>query len=91
LHAAWPGTAGRCFSSTWTPQAHSTIRVGIEPGSYLVAMQDVLVNRKDIREIILKTPIEGKFFFLVSNRSLRGQRKIRARYLSSNFRGIKSA
>jgi chromosome partitioning protein len=40
------------------PQAHSTIGLGIEPGSYQLAMHDVFVNRKDIKEIILKTPIE---------------------------------
>ena len=41
------------------PQAHSTIGLGIEPESYRLAMHDVLVNKKDIKEIILKTPIEN--------------------------------
>lgn len=41
------------------PQAHSTIGLGIEPGSYQLAMHDVLVNRRDINEIILKTPIDN--------------------------------
>ena len=43
------------------PQAHSTIGVGVEPGSYQLAMHDVLVNRRNINEIILKTPTENLF------------------------------
>jgi len=41
------------------PQAHSTIGLGIEPGTYQYAIHDVLVNKKDIREAILKPQIEG--------------------------------
>ena len=41
------------------PQAHSTIGLGIEPGTYQYAIQDVLVNKKDIREVTLDTQIEG--------------------------------
>lgn len=39
------------------PQAHSTIGLGVEPGSYQLAINDVLVNRKPIQEIILATRI----------------------------------
>lgn len=39
------------------PQAHSTIGLGIEPGSYQLAMHDVLLNQRDIREIILPTQV----------------------------------
>ena len=35
------------------PQAHSTIGLGIEPGSYRVAMHDVLLKKADIREVVL--------------------------------------
>lgn len=41
------------------PQAHSTIGLGIEPGSYQLAMHDVLLNQRDIREIILPTQVPG--------------------------------
>ena len=37
------------------PQAHSTIGLGIAPGSYGLAVHDVLVNRRDIRDAILET------------------------------------
>ena len=37
------------------PQAHSTIGIGIEPGSYQKAMHDVLVNKQNIRKLILDT------------------------------------
>jgi chromosome partitioning protein len=43
------------------PQAHSTIGLGIDPGSYQLAMHDVLVNRKPIKEIILSTDITNLY------------------------------
>jgi chromosome partitioning protein len=39
------------------PQAHSTIGLGIEPSTYSLAIHDVLVNKQDIREVILKTQV----------------------------------
>jgi len=41
------------------PQAHSTIGLGIEPGSYKLAIHDVLVNKRKIGETILKTQIQN--------------------------------
>lgn len=43
------------------PQAHSTIGLGIEPGSYQLAMHNVLLDQRDIREIILTTPVANLF------------------------------
>ena len=43
------------------PQAHSTIGVGIELGSYSFAIHDVFAKRKNIRDITLKTKIENLF------------------------------
>lgn len=43
------------------PQAHSTIGVGIELGSYSFAVHDVFAKQKDIRDIILETKIENLF------------------------------
>ncbi|MBM3209311.1 ParA family protein [Candidatus Shapirobacteria bacterium] len=43
------------------PQAHSTIGLGIEPGTYPVALNDVLVNKKKMAEVILKTKQENLF------------------------------
>ena len=40
------------------PQAHSTIGLGFEPRSYEYAIHDVLVNKKDIKDVILKTKID---------------------------------
>jgi len=37
------------------PQAHSTIGLGVEPGSFQYAVHDVLVKKRDIRDVILKT------------------------------------
>ncbi len=37
------------------PQAHATIGMGIEPGTYQHAIHDVLINKKDIREIVVST------------------------------------
>ncbi len=37
------------------PQAHSTIGVGIEPESYELTMNDVLVKKTNIKKVILKT------------------------------------
>ena len=41
------------------PQAHSTIGLGIEPGSYDQAIHDVLVNKWDIRDVTMETSIEN--------------------------------
>lgn len=41
------------------PQAHSTIGLGIEPGTYQYAIHDVLVNKRDICDAVLATEIEG--------------------------------
>ena len=41
------------------PQAHSTIGLGIEPETYQYAVHDVMLNKSDIREVILKTPINN--------------------------------
>jgi chromosome partitioning protein len=41
------------------PQAHSTIGLGIEPGSYEHAIHDVLVNKTNIRDVILETKIKN--------------------------------
>lgn len=41
------------------PQAHSTIGLGIEPGSFRLAINETLLNKKDIREAILNTEIEN--------------------------------
>ena len=41
------------------PQAHSTIGLGIEPETYRYAIHDVLMNKKDIREAVLGTQVEG--------------------------------
>jgi chromosome partitioning protein len=41
------------------PQAHTTIGVGIEPESFEFAIHDVLLQRKKIKDIILKTSIKN--------------------------------
>jgi chromosome partitioning protein len=43
------------------PQAHSTIGLGIEPGSYHLAMHNVLLEQRDIREVILPTAVANLF------------------------------
>ncbi len=43
------------------PQAHATIGLGVEPGSYELAIHDVLVNKRDIGEVVLGTRFEGLF------------------------------
>lgn len=43
------------------PQAHSTIGLGIDPGSYQRAMHDVLMRKMKIGEIIVKTNIPNLF------------------------------
>ena len=43
------------------PQAHSTIGLGVEPGSYDQAVHDALVNRRNIREIVLDTSVPNLF------------------------------
>lgn len=41
------------------PQAHSTVGLGIEPGTYQYAIHDVMVNKKDIGEATLGTQVRG--------------------------------
>lgn len=41
------------------PQAHSTIGLGIEPESYQFAIHDVLLKKKKLAEIILKTKVDN--------------------------------
>lgn len=41
------------------PQAHATIGLGVEPGSYRVGIHDVLLNRLPVREAAIKTSVEG--------------------------------
>jgi chromosome partitioning protein len=41
------------------PQAHSSIGLGFEPDTYQYAIHDVLVNKLDIEQSILKTEIEN--------------------------------
>lgn len=41
------------------PQAHSTIGLGIEPETYHYAVHDVMLNKSDIREVLLKTSINN--------------------------------
>lgn len=36
------------------PQAHATIGLGIEPGTYRSAIHDVLINKQSLEEIILR-------------------------------------
>jgi chromosome partitioning protein len=40
------------------PQANSTIGLEIEPGSFQYAIHDVLINKRDIQDVILKTDFE---------------------------------
>lgn len=48
------------------PQAHSTIGLGIEHESYQFAVHDVLLKKKNIKDVILKTKIDN--LFLVPSR-----------------------
>ncbi len=43
------------------PQAHSTIGLGVEPESYQSAIHDVLLKKKNIRDIALKTSQDNLF------------------------------
>jgi chromosome partitioning protein len=43
------------------PQAHSTIGLGIEPGSYDYDIHNVLVHKKKVRDVIMPTGIDGLF------------------------------
>ena len=43
------------------PQAHSTIGLGIELGSYHSAIHDVLLKKKSIEDIVIKTKIDNLF------------------------------
>jgi chromosome partitioning protein len=43
------------------PQAHSTIGLGIDPGSYHTAVNDVLLGKTPIQEAVLPTSIEHLF------------------------------
>ena len=41
------------------PQAHSTLGLGCEPDTYKYAIHDVLINKKDIRDVILRTSLKN--------------------------------
>lgn len=41
------------------PQSNSTTGIGIEPGSFINAVQDVLLNKINIKDAILKSSISG--------------------------------
>jgi len=41
------------------PQAHSTLGLGREPDTYKYAIHDVLINKKDIRDVILRTSLKN--------------------------------
>lgn len=43
------------------PQAHSTIGLGIDPGTYQIAMQDVLLRKAGIRDTALPTKTDNLF------------------------------
>jgi len=43
------------------PQAHATIGLGIEPGTYPSAIHDVLINKQSISEIILRTQMSNLY------------------------------
>ncbi len=43
------------------PQAHSTIGLGIQPESYNSAINDVLLRKNKIQDVILKTQIDNLF------------------------------
>lgn len=43
------------------PQAHSTIGLGIEPESYKLAIDDVLLQKNNISDIVLKTNVDNLF------------------------------
>jgi len=43
------------------PQAHATIGLGLEPGSYQMAVHDVLVNKRGIEEVVVSTRFPGLF------------------------------
>ncbi|UCG08783.1 MAG: ParA family protein, partial [Desulfobacterales bacterium] len=43
------------------PQAHSTIGLGIEPGSCNRAIDDVFLNKQDIRDVIISTKTPNLF------------------------------
>lgn len=48
------------------PQAHSTVGLGIEPDSYQFAIHNVLLKKKNIKDVILATKIKN--LFLVPSR-----------------------
>lgn len=43
------------------PQAHSTIGLGIDPGSYHVAINDVLLGKKSIEDVTIETSTRNLF------------------------------
>lgn len=49
------------------PQAHSTIGLGIEPGSFRFAIHDALVNKKNVKEVILPIPKIKNLFLAPSH------------------------
>ena len=43
------------------PQCHSSLGLGVEPGSYKLAIHDVLLNKTPIKEVILETKVQNLF------------------------------
>jgi chromosome partitioning protein len=43
------------------PQAHATIGLGVEPGTFQYALHDVLMKKRKVSEVVLPTKIEGLF------------------------------
>jgi chromosome partitioning protein len=43
------------------PQAHATIGLGIEPGTYPSAIHEVLINKRNIGEVLLKTQLNNLY------------------------------
>ncbi len=43
------------------PQAHATIGLGVEPGTFQRAIHDVLVNKRAMEEVVLSTRFPGLF------------------------------
>lgn len=75
------------------PQAHSTIGVGIEPESYKLAINDVLLKKKKIEDIILPTKIDKLFVVPSHIRLDRAEQQLnpelfRETYLSKAIKGL---
>jgi chromosome partitioning protein len=43
------------------PQAHATIGLGLEPGTYKLAVHDVLVNKTRVEDVIVETQVSGLY------------------------------